>query len=244
MSPSSETDQSTGPGWIAAGFALAYVVLVLAADTLAVQGVDVPFRWSVLHRDVEVTVLESITGEAPAREWAYFDFFKFTAWFLIPFAICLYRIDLGYFSVRRWKRSDIVILVVLMVLGIGAVALIPYLPGVKDLYRGYAEQSAEFKWSYARGNLLWTFSWLIGWEFMLRYYLLRNAVSGFGRHAWLLVPLVELVYHFQKPPLEALLSGAGGVVLTYWALQRKNVLLPFLAHLSIELALLVFMLVT
>lgn len=231
-------------GKVVASLALIYVIVVLLIDTLAVRGVNVPVNWGVLHRNVEMTILETIARRPVVPEWSQFDAFKFMAWFAVPLLLSFYRIDLGFFGVRRWKRMDIAILGVMILLGIGAVSLIPYFPGVKDLYRGMGERSAEFKWAYARGNLLWMFSWLLGWEFLLRYFLLRNVVSGFGRHAWLIIPAIEFAYHLQKPFLEALLAGGGGVLLTYWALKRKNVLLPFLAHLSIELALLVFMLVT
>lgn len=242
----SESDAKTRPiaGRTVAAVSLVYVIIVLVIDTLAVRGVDGPIRWSLLHADIEMDLLESLLGRAPAREWSYFDAFKFMAWFIVPLTLCLYRFDPGYFGVMRWKRLDLVVLGVLVVCGIGAVSLIPFFPSLDRIYSGMGDRPAEIRWAYARGNLLWTFSWLVGWEFMLRYFLMRNVVSGFGRHAWLIVPALEFTYHLQKPFLEALLSGGGGVLLTYWALQRKNVLLPFLAHLSIELALLVFMLVT
>ncbi len=227
-----------------ATLALLYVIIVLVVDTLAVRGVSVPIRWSVFHTDVEMTVLESLFGEPPGREWAKFEAFKFIAWFIVPLAFSLYRFDPGYFGVRRWKRSDIAVLGILIVCGIGAVSLIPFFPGLSQIYHGLGERSADVRWEFARGQLLWTFSWLVGWEFLFRYFLMRNVVAGYGRHAWLIIPVLEFAYHLQKPFSEALLAGGGGVVLTYWALQRKNVLLPFLAHLSIELALLVFILVT
>ncbi len=227
-----------------AAAALLYVIVVLVVDTLAVRGVDVPIRWSMFHENVEVSLLESLTGKPVAPEWSHFDSFKFAAWLIVPLSLSLYRFDLGNFGVLRWKRSDFAVLAVLIVCGIGAVSLIPFFPSLDQIYGGLGERPSEIRWSYARANLLWMFSWLVGWEFMFRYFLLRKVVGGFGRHAWLIIPALEFAYHLQKPFLEALLAGGGGVLLTYWALQRKNVLLPFLAHLSIELALLVFILVT
>jgi hypothetical protein len=244
--PSGDSDLSNEPSTskTIAALALLYVAAVLVIDTLAVRGVDVPIRWSMFHSNFEVTAFESLFGITLAPEWSQFDMFKFTAWFLVPVAFSLYRFDIGNFGVRRWKRSDLAILGVLMIFGIGAVSLIPFFPSLDRIYSGLGDRSAELRWAYAVGNLLWMISWLIGWEFMLRYFLMRKVVSGFGKHAWLIIPALEFAYHLQKPFLEALLAGGGGVLLTYWALQRKNVLLPFLAHLSIEVALLVFILVT
>ncbi len=235
---------SSSTGKAVATLALLYVVAAIVIDTLAVRGVDVPIRWSIFHENVELSALESLTGNEPAPEWAYFDSFKFLAWLVVPILFSLYRFDFGNFGVLRWKRSDIAVLAILIVGGIGAVSLIPFFPSLDRIYSGMGDRPADLRWAYARGNLLWMFSWLVGWEFMMRYFLLRKVVGGFGRHAWLIIPVLEFAYHLQKPFLEALLAGGGGVLLTYWALQRKNVLLPFLAHLSIELALLVFILVT
>jgi len=229
---------------IVATLALLYVIAVLVIDTLAVRGVDVPIRWSIFHTNFEVTVFESLFGSSLAPEWSHFDAYKFLAWFAVPLLFSLYRLDLGNFGVRRWKKTDIAVLGVLVVFGIGAVSLIPFFPSLDKIYGGLGDRPSDIRWAYARGNLLWMISWLIGWEFMLRYFLMRKVVNGFGKYAWLIIPALEFAYHLQKPFLEALLAGGGGVLLTYWALQRKNVLLPFLAHLSIEMALLVFMLVT
>jgi membrane protease YdiL (CAAX protease family) len=240
-----EGDQSGGtslPRPALALVAILYVAAVLSADTLAAHGVSTPFEWRVLHSNFEMDAIESVTGSRPAREWAQFDSFKFLAWFIVPLALSLFTIDFGYFGVKRWKRVDLIILGVLIVLGIGAVLLIPLFPSLDRLYGGLGDRSAEMRSSYAIGNLLWMFSWLIGWEFLHRYFLLRNIDGVFGKYSWLLVPLSEFIYHLQKPLPEALLAGGGGVVLTYWALKRRNVLLPFLAHLSIELALLVYLL--
>ena len=176
-------------GKLVASFALLYVVIVLIVDTLAVRGVDVPIRWAMFHTNVEMSVLEAILGRAPAPEWSHFDTYKFAAWLLIPLVLSLYTFDFGYFSVFRWRKSDLAILAVLSIFGIGAVAMIPLFPSLSAIYNGLGDQPSDIWFAYATGNLLWMFSWLVGWEFMLRYFLLRKVVDGFGRHAWLMIPL-------------------------------------------------------
>jgi hypothetical protein len=74
---------------------------------------------------------------------------------------------------------------------------------------------------------------------------LRDRTSGQWqplRLAWLIVPLSEFLYHLYKPGIEAIGMAAFSVLLTWWALQRRNILLPFLVHLIIEIELVLFLL--
>ena len=104
--------------------------------------------------------------------------------------------------------------------------------------------------------MVWNLSWLPGWEFLHRYFLLkavqREALDRgrflpgwrWAQWAWLLVPVSETLYHLQKPGLEAVGMFAFSVVLTFWCLKRRNWLFGFLLHLTIEVELLVFMTIT
>jgi hypothetical protein len=115
--------------------------------------------------------------------------------------------------------------------------LIPRIPELRVIYLPMSLLPPAEKPAVAAGQLLWTLSWLPGWEFLMRYLLLGVVAMRWPRYGWLLVPLVEGAYHLQKP-----LMGAGGMlllslVLTRWALLRRNGLLPLLAHFLIEVEL-------
>ena len=163
------------------------------------------------------------------------DLFKFTAWFLIPFVFCLPRMDWGYFGIKRWVRSDYYLLAMVIVIELLAVLSVRLFPTLRAALPDLRNESAlEFT--------LWNLSWLVGWEFMHRYLLLRRLSVSFPRFGWLLIPIYEGAYHLVWPTL---LMPAGMVIFsliaTYWSLKRRNGLLPFLAHLVIEFQLTVFL---
>ena len=72
---------------------------------------------------------------------------------------------------------------------------------------------------------------------MHRYFLLRPVMHRFPRYGWLIVPLCETIYHLQKPLLEAGGMAVFSLLLTWWTMKRRNMLLPFIAHLYIEILL-------
>ncbi len=206
---------------------VAYVIVVLGVDTLAALGLDWPLRWSWFQ-------WQGRNG---------FDLFKFIFWFVVPFLCCVPRMDWDWFGIKRWKRIDAILLALLVACCVGAVLLVPYLPGVRDYYRQFGGAlSAAQKWNFFIFHLVWTFSWLIGWEFLHRYALLRRADAAWPRFGWLLVPLSETLYHLQKPPIEAAGMALFALVATAWTRNRRNMLAPFIAHLAIEIALGLFLL--
>lgn len=163
------------------------------------------------------------------------DLFKFTAWFLIPFVFCLPRMDWGYFGIKRWARSDYYLLAIVIVIELLAVLSVRLFPTLRAALPNLRNESAiEFT--------LWNLSWLVGWEFMHRYLLVRRLSVSCPRLGWLLIPVYEGAYHLVWP---SLLMPAGMVlfslIATYWSLKRRNSLLPFLAHLIIECQLTVFL---
>ena len=214
---------------VVAGFALIYVGAVLAIDTLAAQGVTWPVDWAGWFR------WQTEGG---------FDLFKCVAWLAIPLVISLPWLDPAYFTFKRWRKSDGLLLGALALLGVGAMLLIPMVPALRETYPGLAQASPQVRWDYSQYFLLWTLSWLPGWEFLHRYFLLRRVDAAWPRFGWLLVPLFETVYHLQKPLLEAGGMLALGLVLTWWTRRRKNILLPLIVHALIEIQLLVFLLLT
>lgn len=216
----------TGNTRIAIGVsAIAYVAIVLAVDTLAVKNVE----WGIAWREL--------------RWWAWgnFDASKFVAWFIVPFVLALPAWDGGWFGVTRWKRADGWLLAGMILLGAAVMAVVAFIPSLRDWYPSHAGMSAEQKWDFVTDQLIWTASWLPGWEVMHRYFLLRALILAWPRTGWLLVPVFEGLYHLQKAPLEAAGMFVFGLALTWWAMKRRNVVLPFLAHLIIEIELILFL---
>jgi hypothetical protein len=164
------------------------------------------------------------------------DLFKFTTWFLIPLIFCLPRMDWGYYGIKRWVRSDYYLLAAAIILELLAVLSVRLFPDLRAALPDLHNESLL-------PIILWNLSWLLGWEFMHRYLLLRRLSVSFPRFGWLLIPIYEGAYHLVWPTL---LMPAGMVlfslIATYWSFKRRNGLLPFLAHLIIEFQLTVFLL--
>jgi membrane protease YdiL (CAAX protease family) len=220
--------KSSRAGLSAAWIAIAYVAIVLIADTMLVHP---PSALSRLCFMLRVRV-----GGA--------DLFKFTLWFIIPFIICLVRgMDWGALGVSRWKKVDWAILAGVAGVGVIVMLCIPLFPSVRGIYPSLSHLSAATKMNFFMQQLVWTLSWLIGWEFMHRYYLLRRVQTAWPKWGWLIIPLSEGLYHLQKPPVEAALMVAFSLIATVIVMRRKNILLPLLAHFLIEIELIAFMLV-
>jgi len=228
-----------------------YVAIVLLLDTLAASR-DMPaifykLRWS----PGTLAGLLAETNFAPA--WLLsalraeflqrFDLFKFTFWFVIPFVWSLRRMDWRWIGFGRWRRADYRLFGILAVGAVLIVMLVPLIPGLREYYPTYRGNAApEERIRHFILYMPWIFSWLIGWEFMHRYFLLRPAMAAWPRYGWLLVPLSEGVYHLQKFWLEAVGMVIFSLALTWWTIRRRNAMLPFCVHLVIEIALPFFIL--
>jgi uncharacterized membrane protein (GlpM family) len=215
--------------------ALAYTAAVLTIDTLIAQRVDASFTLAGQRIPLDF-------GDWQWRSPHGADWFKLVFWFAIPFTASLPRMDRAWLGWRRWKKTDRYLLAGLVGAGVFAVTAVAFIPALRDIYPSLADRPLAYKLGFARYNALWIASWLLGWEFLLRCALLRALLRWPGGAWWLLIPLAEGLYHLQKPPAEAAGALALGLVLTAWAARRRNVLLPFLVHLAIEIALVAFML--
>ncbi len=238
------------PLWLLTGIVVAYVAAVLTIDTLVAMGVKQPIRWTMFawHPGSVYAFATEHGVPSAAVSWLklillrQFDVFKFTMWFLVPFVFSLWWMDWGALGVRRWKKTDLYLLLGLAALGMAAMLLIPLIPSLSQTYGGLNHLSSGQKWGALVLRMVWILSWLPGWEFLHRYVLLRRVSVQWPKFGWLLVPFSEGVYHLQKPPLEALGMVVLSLVLTQWALRRRNVMLPFMVHFIIEIELLVFLL--
>jgi hypothetical protein len=203
---------------------IAYVALALGLDLLATFGIKTAgIDWAQLR-------------------WVHasgFDFFKFLFWLVVPLLIALPSIDWHYFTFRRWKKADAIFLAALTGAGLAAVLVIPFIPELREIYPNQAGLPANVKWARIQWYLVWDLSWLPGWEFLHRYFLLTVVARRWPRAGWLLAPLFEGLYHWPKSLIEALAMTLFSVAATQWALRRRNLLLPLFAHAAIEIALLV-----
>lgn len=172
---------------------VAYVILVHLADSLAAQGSLWLFDWGVFRWKTD-------SGA---------DLYKLFAWLVVPLVVSLPDFELGYFTFRRWKRVDWAILGGVVAIGAAVMAALPVIPGVGDYYQGWGGYSTEERWDIASRALLWTFSWLCGWEFTHRYFLLKRfndlEAKGGPFAALVIIPIIEALYHViqGKPHLES-----------------------------------------
>lgn len=96
----------------------------------------------------------------------------------------------------------------------------------------------------AQRFVLFTLSTTLPWEFFHRGFLLhatRTVLDRAGGAAFatavavLLTASFEVLFHFQKPPLEALAFLVASPVLSLIALRTGSLLLPLLLHVWVEL---------
>lgn len=214
----------------------AYVAMVLLVDTLAYNRI----HWSIDLGFVDFSINWTRFQWTGDGALSHFDYFKFLFWFVIPFALCFWEMDWGYFGFARWTRTDLYILAVLVALGLLCVGAIAFIPQLREYYPSTRTYPWEVRSRIIYGELLWNLSWLPGWEFMHRYFLLRPFAERWPRAGWLVVPLAEGLYHLQKSPLEIVAMVIGSILFTQWTLLRKNLMLPFFVHAAVEIGLILF----
>lgn len=204
---------------------LAYVALVLGVDALAYLEVQWIINWEMFR-----------------WVWGDVEVFKLIFWLFIPLAFCWRNFDRGWYGLQRWGTPDVILLITLAGLGGLLLMTIPLFPELRDGYTGVGELSYSVKREFVIGLAIWNLSWLPAWEFLMRYVMLRSVASQWPRYGWCLVPIAEGLYHLQKTMPEMIAAMAFSAVLTYWAVKRRNGLLPLVAHLIIEIELVVLML--
>ena len=202
-----------------------YAVFALTADSLSTNHTHWLINWSRFY-------------------WRFKNGFEMSTailWLGIPVLLMWRDLDIRVFTFARWEKTDAWLLIALILLGACGVYLIKFIPVLNHYYHSKSHLSFAMKWSYAIGNLIWLSSWLIGWEFLHRVFLMQYLQVLLGRIGPCCIPVFEFLFHLQKSLPEALGMLLLSIVLTYWSYKRKNVLLPFLAHLSIELTLLAYL---
>jgi len=167
--------------------------------------------------------------------------YRFFFWFVIPFAFYLWTVysaenrneilhwlDVRALSRKEWYGASVLMLCLVLV-----IAAIPLIPSLADYYK-------PGRISVYR-RLIWLAAWFPGWELMHRCLLAYHIPRSLPRHAWLLIPLFEGVYHYNKPWPEMLGMFVWSGALTYWTIKRKNACLAIMAHLVLECMLIAYL---
>lgn len=170
------------------------------------------------------------------------DFFKLLFWLVVPLIFSIKHFDKNFYSFKNIKRADILYLSLVIVVGICSMLLIPYIDVLRDYYVMESSLSSSENFSYISYQICWIFSWLIGWEFIHRYFLIKSIKESKIYLALWILPIIEGLYHLNKPWPEILAVLLFSWVLTRWTLKRSNALLPLLAHFIIEIELIIFQL--
>jgi membrane protease YdiL (CAAX protease family) len=161
---------------------------------------------------------------------------------VIPVSLSFKSFDITFFSFNKVKKVDYLILFLIVSVGICSMFVIPHLDVLKDYYVSDYKLSSNEKYQYLKYQIIWIFSWLIGWEFIHRYLVIKSFNKKKIYHALWILPILEGFYHINKPWPEMLAAFAFSWILTKWTLKRSSVLFPLLAHLIIELELILFQL--
>lgn len=203
-----------------------YAAAALTVDSLAtVHARTWGIQWSVFY-------------------WSFRSGFEASTcilWLVIPALLMARHFDIHVFTLRRWKKTDYRLLIIFMALGALGICLIRFIPELNAYYPSGGFATGRSRWLYFQHQVVWVLSWLIGWEFLHRVFLLRYVQVLAGRTGLALIPLVEFAFHLQKTLPEALGALLLGAVLTWWSYRRNNVLLPIITHFSIEMSLVVYM---
>jgi hypothetical protein len=163
------------------------------------------------------------------------DLYKLVAWLLIPLGITIRNIDWSFFTIKPWRRSDYRLLIVAFLLQGVIVRSIFLFPGIDS-------NLPRVRGANIGMLISWELSWLLGWEFLLRYVLLRELDKIGRRWPLVVIPLLEVLYHLSwTTAVMPVGVGIYSIILTAWARSRQNCLLPFLTHVSLELELLLLL---
>lgn len=129
---------------------------------------------------------------------------------------------------------------------VAAFAGIYFMSGYFSFYDGSFAGADGGRTGRFANFMIFTASTLPGWEFLHRGFLLmglRYALAGrdavpektAALIAVAIVWVFEVVFHFTKPPLEALGLLVGSPLLSWLALRTRSIWLPFLFHLAVEI---------
>jgi hypothetical protein len=204
-----------------------YVSLVLGLDIAVENGWLPPVVYATLR------------GLHLCRGPSGFDWLKFVLWFAVP-ALWLLRSGDGVGYCLRGTKVEWTLQGGVVVASCLAMFVVASTSELSTYYLGGLPQARLERWQYVQRQLLWTLSWLPGYELLMRRLLLRRAAM-LGRWSIALVAMLEFIYHLQKPMLEAVAALGFSVALSIWVRRRPTSVHPLLAHLWVELVLIGFL---
>ncbi|MBW2603105.1 MAG: hypothetical protein JRE28_02160 [Deltaproteobacteria bacterium] len=167
--------------------------------------------------------------------------FRLVFWFAIPAVLfllsvflaknrseILHWLDMRAIGRKEWYAASALMLCLVLV-----IAVIPMVPSLADYYK-------PGRLNFGR-RFFWLLAWFPGWELMHRCLLAYHIPRSLPKYSWLLIPLFEGLYHFNKPLPEMLGMFVWSGVLTSWTIHRKNACLAILAHLVLECLLIAYL---
>lgn len=220
---------------------IGYTCIVFAIDTLATRAVSWPIDWHSLYW----LQIHEVSGgwKVPG-----IDFFKLIFWFVIPAVVLFTRTDWSWFSPKLPNKWDRILIAAFAILGAAAVIAVPIVPSLRAMYPSLSQFPAEAKAAYLGHYTTWIISWIVGWEFLMRYAIPNALMRAWPQRGYIiaiiLVPTIDVVYHVAqgKPTLECVGVALYSTALTAFATLRHNTLYPLIAHLAVEFALVALML--
>ena len=168
-----------------------------------------------------------------------FDWRKFLLWLVIPmFLSNLLRYPRKIeHSLKKFKRVDWVLIFSIGIISSMAMLIIPHFEVLDQYYVSRHEVSFQQKMEFVQFQIMWTISWVFGYEYLIRFFWLSSFEQKHLNKALLLIPIVEVLYHYNKPWPEILGVLALSYFLIWWTIKRQNILQAILAHLLIEIVL-------
>jgi membrane protease YdiL (CAAX protease family) len=174
-----------------------------------------------------------------------FDTRKFLLWLVFPLTYFIAMKPKGEIqaSFAQIKKKDWLIICSISILAVGAMFIIPYIDVLSQYYVDRSHVSNDHKIAFLKFNLFWIFSWALGWEFLIRFLWMNSFETSKRKFCYGLIPLIEILYHYNKPWPEIIGVGALSLVLVHWTIKRKNMLPAMIAHIIIELILVIYLLI-
>ncbi len=216
-----------------------YVVSVLTIDLLISCGIMKPIDFVLLKMPFQNIISETLETKhfVLFRILSHFDVLKFLFWLVIPAFIFRKYIDLKWFTISKLGQSDLIILILIILICLLSLSAIFIFPSLKNYYSTVGFLPPQAKIIFIAQQLFWLSSWLPAWEFLNRHLLLRTGENLWRGKGWLLVPIVETLYHLIKPIPEAIGMFIFSLVATLYTANKENNIPAFLCHLVIELGL-------
>jgi len=182
----------------------------------------------------------------PALRWDGFFYATALARTLVPAVCALVVLRIAWprlgFGVPHVPRRDLMALSLAFVLGTGVALLLLQLESYQDAYSDvrFGDFGSRFsRWAQ------FTLSTTVPWEILHRGFLLHGirelCVRGgipsarAATLAILFTACFEVLFHFGKPPIEALGLLIGSPILSVMAFRYRSIWIPLLIHVWIEL---------